>query len=345
MNKSQIVTVDWYRGMLTAEDGLRQSPPCKGDERMTRHTSKRNAERIPPPVAYEVGCQPFTKSNAKPYFEKFYPTGLDGRGLIHASHPTYEYLEHCCLQHSIVVYLGSEYNSIRQIGNAIKAENVSFGDVAIIPAHVNHWERIESEVSEVIILTIEPDFLSRIAREQINTSRVELIPTFAQPDALIQSIALNIKAELDSEKDERFCIEPLYHALLMHLLKNYCNKEFLTDQTGNGLPPHKLRQAINYINCNLDKNIKISDIAKLLDISQYYFCRLFRESTNVAPYRYVIQQRVFKVQALIRENKLSLCDIAIECGFSSQSQMTHHFRKLVGVTPKIYRDQAEPGTA
>lgn len=85
--------------------------------------------------------------------------------------------------------------------------------------------------------------------------------------------------------------------------------------------------------------IKISDLAKLLDISQYYFCRLFRESTGVAPYRYVIQQRISKVKALIKENKLSLSDIALECGFSSQSQMTHHFGKLVGVTPKTYRDR------
>lgn len=340
MNKSQIVTVDWYRcEVLTAEDCPPQSPYCKENKRMMEQTSTWDAERISPPVAYKMQYQPLAKSNTKPWFEKFYPTGLDGRGLIYASHPAHKYPEHCCLQHSIVVYLEAEHNSIRQIGDVIKVEDVSFGDVAIIPAHVNHWERIESEVSKVIILTIDPDFFSRVAREQMNTSRIELIPTFARSDTLIQSIALNIKVELDSGRYERFYIEPLYHALLMHLLKNYCNKEFLTDKTGNGLPPHKLKQAINYINRNLDENIKISDIAKLLDISQYYFCRLFRESTGIAPYRYVIQQRVFKVKALIEENKLSLCDIAIECGFSSQSQMTHHFRKLVGITPKIYRDR------
>lgn len=272
-------------------------------------------------------------------FEKVYPMGLDGRGFIHASYPTYEYLEHCCLQHNIIVYLGSESNSLRQIGNVIKTEKIGFGDVAIIPAHVNHWEKIESKVSEIIILTIEPDFLSYVAREQINASRVELIPTFARSDILIQSIALSIKAEFDAGKYEQFYIEPLYHALSIHLLKNYCNQEFSTNQVGNGLPPHKLKQAINYINANLDRNIKVSDIAKLLEISQYYFCRLFRKSTGIAPYRYVIQQRISKVKTLIETNKLSLLDIAIECGFSSQSQMTHHFHKIVGVTPKAYRDR------
>ena len=107
----------------------------------------------------------------------------------------------------------------------------------------------------------------------------------------------------------------------------------------SSLARRKLKQALHYIHHNLNGNIKISDIASLLGISQYYFCRLFRESTGIAPYRYVIQQRIAKVKILIKEDELPLSDIAIECGFSSQSQMTYHFRKVVGVTPKVYQNQ------
>ncbi|MEL7011282.1 MAG: AraC family transcriptional regulator [Cyanobacteria bacterium J06588_4] len=125
----------------------------------------------------------------------------------------------------------------------------------------------------------------------------------------------------------------------MHLLRHYCLKEHQFESTNSGLPPHKLKQALQYIHQNLDGNIKINDIAMRLGISQYYFCRLFRESTGIAPYRYVIQQRVSKAKQLIEENELSLLAVAIECGFSSQSQMTHHFRRLVGITPKAYRNK------
>ena len=283
------------------------------------------------------GKKIFNRLNAKPFFEKCYQTGLYGVGSIHVSHPTCEYPEHCFLQHSIVVYLQSEPSSLRKIGDSIQTEKIGFGDIAIIPAHVTHWQRIESEVSEIIILTIEPDLLSRIARQKIKASFIELKPTFAQPDTLIKSIILNIKTELDSQQSDRVYVESLFQALSLHLLKQYCIKEYSSQQTARGLPPYKLKQAISYINQHLDENIKIRDVAKLVDTSQYYFCRLFRESTGIAPYSYVIQQRVSKVKALIRENKLSLSDIAIECGFSSQSQMTYHFRKLVGITPKVYR--------
>ena len=89
-----------------------------------------------------------------------------------------------------------------------------------------------------------------------------------------------------------------------------------------GLPPYKLKQALEYINVNLERSIKITDIARLIDISSYYFCRLFSQSTGVSPYQYVIQQRVAKAKNSIENSKLPLANITYECGFSSQSQMT-----------------------
>ena len=185
----------------------------------------------------------FSLLNVQPYFEKRYQTKLEGCGFLYANHPNYEYPEHCYLQHTVVVYLRTQ-NSVRQIGDTLQSEHINFGDVAIIPAYINHWKKSESKISEII-------------------------------------------------------------------------------------------------NNNIDKSIKVRDVTKLLVISQYYFCRLFRESTGITPYRYVIQQRVSKAKRLITENKMSLLDITFECGFSSQSQMTHHFHKLVGVTPKVYRDRFE----
>ena len=133
--------------------------------------------------------------------------------MIHASNPTCKYPEHYCWQHCIVVYLKSEYNSPKKIGELVKVENVSFAQIAVIPAHTKDWEKIDSQVSEVIILSIEPNLLSHIAREQIEATSVELKSTFAQPDILIQSIALNLKVELDSRTSDRIYVESLFHAL------------------------------------------------------------------------------------------------------------------------------------
>ncbi|MEM9509917.1 MAG: AraC family transcriptional regulator, partial [Cyanobacteria bacterium P01_E01_bin.35] len=149
----------------------------------------------------------------------------------------------------------------------------------------------------------------------------------------------SIKQQLEiNPNDCDFYAEHLKNALFAHLIQNYCSREYRFKDYGDGLPPYKLKQALNYINDNLEHTIKLTDMAVMLNMSQYYFCRLFRESTGVSPYRYTIQQRVNKAKHLIENSNFPLSDIALECGFSSQSQMTHHFRKLVGATPKKYRN-------
>lgn len=185
---------------------------------------------------------------------------------------------------------------------------------------------------------IEPQLISTIAHETVYDEKVELISTFARPDPLIQHLALNLHANLNSSNYDRLYAESLFHALSMHLLRYYATCQF-TFKEYTGVPPYKLRQAINYINDNLDQKIKLGDVAKLIDISQFYFSHLFKESMGIAPYQYVIKQRVEKAKELIKQNQLPLAKIALECGFSSQSQMTRHFRRSVGVTPKVYRDR------
>ena len=280
----------------------------------------------------------FVLSNARSYFEKHYETKLEGCGFLYANHPNCEYPEHCCLHHTVVVYLRSQPNSVRQIGDTLQTENINLGDVAIIPTQTTHYRKTKSETLEVIIITIAPNLLSRLAKEKIDAYKIEILPSFARSNLLIQSIALNLKAEFDSGNCDRSYVESLYNALMMHLLNNHSQKEYYS-QHNSGLVPYKLKQALTYINNNIDRSIKIRDVAELLGISQYYFCRLFRESTGISPYRYVIQQRVSKAKTLIESDKMSLSDITFECGFSSQSQMTHHFRKLTGTTPKVYRDR------
>ena len=279
------------------------------------------------------------KINRKITVNKIYETELVGQGMLHTRHPACEYQEAASLQHGIVVHLRPEKNSLRRMGDKTEVENVEVGDVAIIPAGVNHWQKIETEVAEVIILTIEPKVITDLALEAVNPEKIELLPTFARQDPLIQHLALNIKADLDSESYDRMYVESLYRSLSLHLLKNYSTRNFVLPEQTNGLSRRKLKQAIEYINDNLDRKINIHDIAKEIDISNYYFCRMFHASTGITPYQYVLRQRVTKAKQLLESSKLSLSDIAYECGFSSHSQMTQHFRKQTGITPKAYRNR------
>ena len=231
----------------------------------------------------------------------------------------------------------------RRLDNVYKLETAIKGSVTIIPANVEHWSAW-SIVGRFAMISVNPNAIATIAPDTINSDLIELVPTFAQskPDRLIYGIGLAIKHYLETNPDDGgFYIEHLTSTILAHLLQHYCTRKIKFKNYLGGLATAKLEQAIEYINDNLETNIKLEDIAKELDISQYYFSHLFRESTGVSPYRYVIQQRIEKAKRLLTNNSMSISEISLACGFNSQSQMTMHFRRLTGTTPKQYRNSSK----
>ena len=82
-------------------------------------------------------------------------------------------------------------------------------------------------------------------------------------------------------------------------------------------------------------------MAAAAHLSVYHFARQFRAATGMPPHQYVIARRVERAKQLLQAaTELSLADVAAHAGFSDQSQFTHHFKRLVGVTPGQFRSPA-----
>src|SRR5690606_10005732 len=97
------------------------------------------------------------------------------------------------------------------------------------------------------------------------------------------------------------------------------------------------------IHAHLDQNISLAELAAVAHMSEFHFARLFKHTTGLPPYQFVIHQRVERAKRLIATGRLSLAQIAIDVGFSDQSQLHRHFKRLVGVTPKRFSSrQQEP---
>jgi RpiB/LacA/LacB family sugar-phosphate isomerase len=111
-----------------------------------------------------------------------------------------------------------------------------------------------------------------------------------------------------------------------------------------GLPPWRLQRVFAYIRDNLAREVSVSDLAKTVGMSQYYFSKLFKMSTGTTPHQYVMRQRVERAQDLLREGRTALATIATQVGFETQSHFTSVFRHLVGITPKRYREMQQPIT-
>ena len=79
-------------------------------------------------------------------------------------------------------------------------------------------------------------------------------------------------------------------------------------------------------------------MAAIARLSPNYFACQFKRATGLPPHQYVITRRVDRAKELLQAGPdLSLGQVAARAGFSDQSQFSHHFKRLVGVTPGRFR--------
>lgn len=106
---------------------------------------------------------------------------------------------------------------------------------------------------------------------------------------------------------------------------------------GNGLPPWKLRRVIDYLEAHLPERVDLADLAALAGLSQSHFSRAFKASTGMAPYRWQLDARIRRAQALLIDSQASLDQVAEATGFADAVHFGRTFRKLTGTAPGAWR--------
>ena len=92
-----------------------------------------------------------------------------------------------------------------------------------------------------------------------------------------------------------------------------------------------------YIDNNFEKNIRLSDLASQLFVTEQYLSKVFKEQTGIGVSEYLIKQRLFKVRQLLLETEDSITDIAFATGFSNINSFNRIFKKYQGLTPSHFR--------
>jgi transcriptional regulator GlxA family with amidase domain len=107
----------------------------------------------------------------------------------------------------------------------------------------------------------------------------------------------------------------------------------------SGLAPWQERKVDQFIAENLDRTIGVGELAALARLSTTHFSRVFKRSFGVTPRDYVMRARLERAKALLSRTSLSLCQIALDCGFCDQAHMSRIFHQVVGATPSRWRKQ------
>jgi AraC family transcriptional regulator len=139
----------------------------------------------------------------------------------------------------------------------------------------------------------------------------------------------------------RLAVESLANVMAVHLIRHVLAPRRTARGRDGSLPRGRLRAVVTYIEDHLDVNPSLEQIAAVARLSSYHFARQFKSATGLPPHQYVIARRVERAKQLLQlDSDLSLAEVAARAGFSDQSQFSHHFKRVVGVTPRQFRAAA-----
>jgi AraC family transcriptional regulator len=95
-------------------------------------------------------------------------------------------------------------------------------------------------------------------------------------------------------------------------------------------------RVLELIEARLAEALTLDELAATAGLGVRQFCRAFRAATGRSPHQYLIERRVEQAKLLIATGA-PLSQVALQCGFADQSQLTRTFTRVLGVSPGRYR--------
>jgi AraC-like DNA-binding protein len=109
------------------------------------------------------------------------------------------------------------------------------------------------------------------------------------------------------------------------------------DLNRGGLPPAMKHRICDFIESHIGEKISLDSLSTMAGLSPHHFARAFQQSVGMPPHRYLLSRRLEHVEQMLRDTQLPLSHIALAVGFSDQSHLNRHFRRLTGMSPSLAR--------
>jgi AraC family transcriptional regulator len=245
-----------------------------------------------------------------------------------------EYLKEATDRHVIVQMREPAWAERRGAGGSWVRFPKERGSLTLVPSGPVPEVRLLTP-SNMILCALEKNFTQEIALEM--DRRPANGADFHIRDAAMTEL---VDLMIDDFEASRRCAlysGTLAHALAMRFLLHGRTPEHVPNSSVEPLPPRILRRIQDRIEAELDTELSLASLARESGYSRAHFLRMFRAATGLTPHQYVLERRLSSARKLLRQSRMLLADIALKCGFSSQTHMNDVFRKRLGVTPLKYR--------
>jgi AraC family transcriptional regulator len=217
------------------------------------------------------------------------------------------------------------------------------GSITLVPAGSPVWARSSGHKDELHIF-LDSGLVARVAAEafDLDPTRLTVPPLDGLHLPHLRAAMGAVDAELTAGGVAGpLASESLANVLAVHLIRHVSAPRQPTRRSDGALSRAKLRAVVEYVEEHLDAGLTLEQMAAVAHLSAYHFARQFKVATGQPPHQYLITRRVERAQQLLHADRdLSLAEIAASVGFADQSHFSHHFKRVVGVTPRQFRRSA-----
>jgi AraC-like DNA-binding protein len=136
---------------------------------------------------------------------------------------------------------------------------------------------------------------------------------------------------------DRFSQRAGEHLLLYFLYSLLGNRKVETYSHGPVI------KSQNYMAENLSKKLTLRELADHVHLEKHYFCRLFKENTNISPLAYFEKLKMEAACSMIEQGTRGY-RVAENLGFCDETYFCHRFKKVVGLSPGEFRRKRKQGS-
>lgn len=206
--------------------------------------------------------------------------------------------------------------------------------ISYVPAGMELWaEVVGLSFVRHLDLHFDVDVLQRRLLQDFDAPPVET-PRLMFDDPRIMALAQLIAAECANPQP----LHDLYgDGLSLAVIIDLMKLNRTEPRKRSQLATWQLRRAIDYVEENCLRSIRLEELASLTGLSQSHFSHAFKASTGCAPHQWQMKARLERAKQLLLKRGMPLMTVAAETGFADQAHFTRVFRKTIGTTPARWR--------
>ncbi len=272
------------------------------------------------------------KKDARPEKTKFWrDPALGNLELLHATFVTHNFARHT---HDSCYVIGVIERGAEEFEYLHARHTASAGQIVFVnPGEPHTGQAATKEGWTYRTMYPDADLMQQAVSQIVGRERD--IPFFREavvsdPELAAQLIALHRSFEDVAAPLER---QSQLLWLYAQLIARYADDQPALRPVNN--EPTAVARVRDFLESQYAENILLKDLAALANLSPFHLLRVFRQEIGLPPHAYQNQVRVRRAKDLLAAG-LPIVQAAADTGFTDQSHLNKHFKRIMGVTPGHY---------